>query len=277
MTTPALGVFARVFPAGTASEVAAAVRAADYAIAQLNLSALGLPTIPGDWSIVDTDGIKAAFTQAGVELWGLSCTYNMAHPDDGLRSAGTRGAVELIRRAPSLGIAVVTLCTGSRDVDWMWAAHPDNSTPLAWTDFRRELDVLLEAASAAGVVLGIEPEPGNVVCDADAAARLLDELGAERSLIGIIVDSANLLATVPRKHHRSVLDRAFDVLGQATVCLHAKDLVPWEQTLGAAGVVPYEYVAQLYSRLPEGPPIIVQDVPAAHARRARDFVADIFM
>ena len=39
-----LGVFARVFPAGPAAELAAAIRAAGFTATQLNLSALGRTT-----------------------------------------------------------------------------------------------------------------------------------------------------------------------------------------------------------------------------------------
>jgi len=62
----------------------------------------------------------------------------------------------------------------------MWRAHPGNLASDAWTDLRRTLDALLEAAHEAGVRLGIEPEPGNVVRDARTAARLLAELATTR-------------------------------------------------------------------------------------------------
>ena len=74
---------------------------------------------------------------------------------------------------PELGAEVVTLCSGTRDPDNMRRAHPGNLTDDAWTDLRRTLDALLAAAGEAGVRLDIEPEPGNVVRDANRAAQLL--------------------------------------------------------------------------------------------------------
>ena len=74
---------------------------------------------------------------------------------------------------------MVTLCTGTRDPQNMWRAHPDNQTAQAWTDLRATLDVLLDAARDAGVQLGVEPEFANVVADAPTAARLLEQLGVD--------------------------------------------------------------------------------------------------
>jgi len=123
----------------------------------------------------------------------------MIHPDADLRARQIRLAVRLIGLVPRLGAGVVTLCTGSRDSDNMWLAHSGNANPSAWSDLRRSLDPLLEAAREAGIRLGVEPEVANVVRDARTARRLLDEVGLDAP-IGIILDPANLLTP---ENHRS--------------------------------------------------------------------------
>ena len=110
-----------------------------------------------------------------------------------VRSSEPSGWVGLV---PRLGAGVVTLCTGTRDPDNMWRAHSGNTDPSAWSDLRRSLDPLLEAAREAGIRLGVEPELANVVRDARTARRLLDEVGLDAP-IGIILDPANLLAPTP--------------------------------------------------------------------------------
>jgi sugar phosphate isomerase/epimerase len=262
MATPDYGIFARVFPTGAAAEVAASIHEAGYSLAQLNLRAIGLPTIPkpSDWPAIDPAAIRADLESAGVRTWGVSCSYNMAHPDAEVRRAGTTAAVELIARAPEFGATAVTLCTGSRNPEKMWAFHPNNATPAAWDDMRAEMDRLVVAARAAGVVLGVEPEIGNVVCDADAAARLYSELGADGRWVGIVADSANLLTGRAPESHAAVLEHAFTSLGDRIICLHAKDLVPWAETLAGRGVGDYRLVGELYRRLGLTVPLIVQDV-----------------
>jgi sugar phosphate isomerase/epimerase len=193
-----------------------------------------------------------------------------------VRRAGTTAAVALIQRASEFGVTAVTLCTGSRDPERMWTAHPGNTAPEAWHDLRTELDLLLEAAGAAGVRLGVEPEPGNVVRDAAAAARLLAQLGRDADRITIIADAANLLrehAGESRAAQAAVLERAFEVLGETIGCLHAKDLVPWHETLAGRGVVDYELVGRLRRTLPHAAPVIVQDARAEEAAAVRELVA----
>ena len=198
-----LGIFARTFPRSSAGEVATAVSAAGYGLVQLNLSAVGLPTLPApaEHGQLDFGPVRQAFDERGIGIWGLSASYNMIHPDPAVREAQTDAAVALIGRAPELGATAVTLCTGTRDPDNMWRRHPGNDEPAAWHDLRATLDRLLPAAAAAGVRLGIEPEPGNVVADARRARRLLDELGGDAGLTGIILDPANLVtvATAGRR------------------------------------------------------------------------------
>jgi len=274
---PAWGVFARVFPSGPPERVARDVAAAGYSIAQLNLSAIGLPTLPRaeSWDCIDLPGVRAAFAEADVTVWGLSGSYNMIHPDPAVRRAGTTAVVAMIARAPRLGVTAVTLCTGSRNAERMWTPHPDNVTPTAWRDLRAELDLLLAAAEEADVLLGIEPESGNVVRDADAATRLIAELGPDADRIAIIVDAANLLQEHPdAATHAAVLTHAFDSLGPKIGALHAKDLVPWAQAIAGEGVVDYALVGRLWNALPQHPPVIVQDARPEDAGAVRAVVAD---
>ena len=98
-----LGIFARSFRRDTPGAVAEAVARAGYA--------LGTGTSP-------------AIGRAGVGIPSVSATYNLIHPDAGLRAAQTAQAVRLIGLAPDLGAEVVTLCSGPRDPDDIWRAHP---------------------------------------------------------------------------------------------------------------------------------------------------------
>ncbi|HXW78961.1 MAG TPA: TIM barrel protein, partial [Acidimicrobiales bacterium] len=193
MTGLELGIFARIFPRRRAEDVAAAVAGAGFGVTQFNLSCIGLPTVPPVEMDLDLPAIAAAFSKRGVRIWALSATYNVIDPDPKKREEATARAKCLIERAPALGVDVVTLSTGTRDADDIWRYHPDNVSEDAWGDLRKTLDQLLPAAENARVRLGIEPEPGNVVADAGRGRRLLDELGADARLVGIVLDPANLV------------------------------------------------------------------------------------
>jgi len=270
------GIFARIFPRPSASEVARAVADAGFSLVQLNLSSFGLPTLP-DPGIDGAgrppyDEIAGAFAAEGVTIWGLSATYNIIHPDLARRRRETAAAKELIAHAHLTGASVVTLCTGTRDPDNMWRGDPANSDAEAWRDMRATIDELLGAAAPAGVRLGIEPEPANVVSDAAAASRLLDELGGNSRLVGIVLDPANLVTTADPADHARILAEAFERLAPAVVCLHAKDVSDGGFSAPGSGGLDFGLVYRLRQSLPLAVPVVIQDTAEPDASAARDFL-----
>ena len=271
---PLLGAFARIYARDSADALAEAFVVDHLVHVQLNLSALGFPTIPAaeELADIDTGAVRAAFTSRGRVIWGVSATYNTAHPDAGVREDTTTRAADFIASLGALQPIAATLCTGTRDPDNMWRPHPDNTTEAAWTDMRRSLDELIPAARQAGVLLAVEPEPGNVVRGTAQAKRLVAELGADAERIGFILDPANLVSASPSKQHQRILVQAFQELGEKTICLHAKDIQPWADTLEGGEGVDYDLVARLYHALPHQVPFIIQDATEYELPHVRDWL-----
>jgi sugar phosphate isomerase/epimerase len=263
-----LGIFARTFPRETPQAVAAEVRQAGFAMAHWNFAALGRPTLADGVDDETFGRVRASFDSAGVAIPSVSVTYNVVHPDKELRERQTAAAVELIGRIPSLGADVATLCSGTRDPENMWRSHPDNARPDAWSDLRATLDVLLDAAATAGIRLGVEPEPGNIVRNASVAARLLNELGSDAP-IGIIFDPANLLSPATIAQQQQILSEAIDMLGARIIGAHAKDVVESGYSAAGAGMVDYHLVFRLLSHIAPVP-LIAQDVAESDAARVHD-------
>ncbi len=263
-----LGIFARTFPRDTPQGVAAEVQQAGFAMAHWNFAALGRPTLADGVDEETFAGVRAGFEAVGVAIPSVSVTYNVVHPDKERRKRDTAAAVELIGRIASLGADVATLCSGTRDPENMWRSHPDNARPDAWSDLRATLDVLLEAAATAGIQLGIEPEPGNMVANASVAARLLDELGPDAP-IGIIFDPANLLSPATIRQQEEILTDAIDMLGPRIIGAHAKDVVESGYSAAGAGMMDYHLVFRLLSGIAPVP-LIAQDVQESDAARVHD-------
>jgi sugar phosphate isomerase/epimerase len=114
----------------------------------------------------------------------------------------------------------------------MWKYHPENRSAAAWKDLRTELDFALKLAEGAGIQLGIEPEPGNVICDACSAERLLKEVASPN--LGIVLDAANLLSAATLAQQDDVMKKAVGLLGEKLLLAHAKDIAP-DGTVVAAG------------------------------------------
>ncbi len=269
-----LGVFARVFPPGPPDEVAARISAAGFTATQLNLVAIGRPSLDPTLTADEARAISRSFEAGGVRVWAVSGTFNAIHPDLALREAGIRACGVNIAGAGAMEAEVVTLCTGTRDPDSNWRAHRDNVTSAAWHDLRSTLDALIPVAIDAGVRLGIEPERGNVVCDASAAVQLFRELGGDARYLAVVLDPANLLteSTLPRQ--QEILTEAFEALGGHVAGVHAKDVAASGYAAPGTGGMDYELVMRLHAALPHRVPVIAQDLAAADAPRVAAFLAE---
>jgi sugar phosphate isomerase/epimerase len=269
-----LGIFARTFSRDTLEGALDAVVAHGLDAVQFNPVLLGGPSLPESLSGAERERVAAAHLGRGIAMVAVSGTYNMAHPDAVHRAGGARRLAALIAAAPELGTGIVTLCTGTRDPEHMWRAHPGNEAPDAWADMLVSVTAAVEAAERAGVCVAVEPEPGNVVRDAPAARRLLDEIGSPA--LRIVLDAANLLPPDRLPEQPRVLGEALELLGGALVLAHAKDVLP-DGTVVAAGrgAVDYPaYVAGLRAAGFDGPLVLhglaedEVDASVAHVRAA---------
>lgn len=239
-----LGIFETVFPRPTLAETLDAVASRDLATIQLDLASAGLGSLPAAVPTGVATTVHDEAAQRGIAIAAVGGMYNMVHPDPAVRADGLAALRAIAAACPALGTSLVTLCTGTRDPESMWRRHPDNDTPEAWRDLRAALDAALQIAEEHDVLLGVEPEPANVMRDAQAARRLLDEVRSDR--LKIVMDPANILAGDRDRSPELVLDEAFDLLGTDIVLAHAKDLSPDGQFCAAGhGIVPWGHVLSL--------------------------------
>ena len=157
-----------------------------------------------------------------ITISALSGTYNMIDPDVEKRHAGLRMLRSVAAKCAPMGTSVITLCTGSRDPQSMWRAHPDNNTPEAWHDLVESMKQALAVAEAYDVVLALEPEVANVIDSAQKARRLLDEM--QSPYLKVCMDGANIFHKGELPKMREILDEAFALLGEDIALAHAKDL-----------------------------------------------------
>lgn len=216
------GVFARTYAAKYPGDLFARIRADGFASVQFNLSCAGLAALPETLATGVGEGIAEAARENGLTLCALSGTYNMAHPDPSQRMRDRAGFTNVMRAAREMDVSLVTLCTGSRDPSNMWRAHPDNGSVEAWSALRGELDFALSLAEEFNLVLGIEPEPGNVIADARLARKILDEANSKR--LGIVLDAANLLPPEAQSRQAEIVAEAAELLGGSLFLVHAKDI-----------------------------------------------------
>lgn len=216
-----LGIFAKTFSGSVPLTVLQAVKDAGYDVTQFNMACAGLPAMPDEITAETIDAIRTAVAETGVDIVALSGTYNMIHPDKAVRETGLRRLGVMLEAARTLGIPLVTLCTGTRDPVDQWAHHPDNATPEAWADLLTEMGKAVALAEKAGVDLGIEPEQANVVTSAEDGIRLVQAVGSER--IRFVLDPANLFEHADRDTARGIVAGAVETLAGRIAMAHAKD------------------------------------------------------
>jgi sugar phosphate isomerase/epimerase len=216
-----LGIFAKTFAAPGALGALKAAKLAGYETVQFNMACCGLPAMPDEIAAETIADIESASREAGVSLAALSGTYNMIHPDPKVRADGLRRLEVIIKAARGMGAPLVTLCTGSRDAQDQWRHHPDNQSEDAWRDLLMEMDEAVSLAEAYDVDLGIEPELANVINSADAATRLVNQIGSPR--LRIVLDPANLFETASADERRNIVARAAATLAGNISMAHAKD------------------------------------------------------
>jgi sugar phosphate isomerase/epimerase len=231
-----LGIFAKTFSRPSPEGVFDALVAYGLHETQFNMSVAGLAPMPDEIDPGLADRVREAAAERNIALVAVSGTFNMIHPDLGVRRDGLRRLGVLAGACAWLGTSAVTLCTGTRDPEDMWRRHPDNERPEAWRDLLATLQGALETAEEHGVTLAFEPEINNVVHSAEKGRRLLDEMRSPH--LKVVIDAANLFdAEDPARRlsrSKEILGEAFELLGGDLLLAHAKD-VKWSGEVVAAG------------------------------------------
>ncbi len=253
------GIFSTVFDRPTLDETLAAVRRAGVDAVQFDLESVGLSMLPDEIPKGLPGRIRAACADQGVAISALSGTFNMAHPDAAFRERELARFRVLAAAAGPMGAPVITICTGTRDPDDMWRYHPDNGTPAAWADLLATLGAALGIAGDHDLTLAFEPEPANVVRDAQRGRALLDELRHPR--LAVVMDPANILAGAMDRAPDDALSEAFDLLGDRIVATHAKDIDAAGRFRAAGkGIVPWARHVELLRGIGFDGPLVLHSL-----------------
>ncbi len=267
-----LGIFSKTFPATDPAASLAAVREAGYVCTQFNMRCAGLAELPDEIPHAVLERIAAAARSSGVTLAAVSGTYNMIHPDPAVRARGMRRLGVMLAAAHTLGVPLVTLCSGTRDPHDQWRAHPDNATREAWADLRGAMEAAVRLAEQQDVALGIEPEQANVVISAEDALRLIGEIGSRH--LRVVLDPANLFERADRPAAARIVAHAVETLAGHVAIAHAKDRrSDGTFATAGAGVVDFpDFLSRLRATGFDGP-LIAHGLSAAEAPGVASFLA----
>jgi sugar phosphate isomerase/epimerase len=256
-----LGIFAKTFRRSCIDEVFDAIAGHGLACTQWNWACVpGLSSLPESVPDEITRSVARAAARSGVRICAVSATFNLIQP--AAFEMGMSRLPALAKAAHAVGCGLVTLCTGTRHPTDMWTYHPDNQSQEAWNEMIANLRQISRMACLHGLRIAIEPETANVVCDAPAAERALQELGPDGQAVSIILDAANLYRPPmdPRKHHE-IIDDAIARFGPRISLAHAKDIADpltttsstyasghYTHVAAGAGILPYPHYVTALAR-----------------------------
>ena len=266
-----LGIFAKTFSGSTPLQVLSSARAAGYEAVQYSMDCSGLASLPLEISDAAADAVYAASTETGVTIAALSATYNMIDPNRSQREEGRRSFGVIAASARRMGAGLLTVCTGSCDPHNQWRYHPDNSGAEAWQEMCEEFRLLIAIADKYDVMLGVEPELGNVVSSALRASKMIDELRSDR--IRIILDPANLFEIESAERQKMLIEDAIALLTDRISLAHAKDrLEDGRFATAGTGVLDYHHFLTVLRRSGFRGALITHSLTANEADRVAAFL-----
>ena len=219
-----LGIFTPEIAAANPAVLFQKIRSYGFSQVQFDFLSCGMDETPHEIPDELIADIKTQAKLNDVEFFVVNGTYNMAHPDKAVRDYGAECFFEVCRAAKALDCPVVSLCTGTRTLESMWVAHPDNNGPEAWKDMVSSVEKAIEAAEKYDVILGIETEASNVCNSPEKVLRLIKDMQSDR--LKVIMDCANLfnIGTAYKNISRDVIKKGFTMLGEYVEVAHAKDI-----------------------------------------------------
>ena len=270
-----LSVFAHTFDADVDQSLMETIATLGFTHMHYNLSSSGLPSITSEIPDKMTRRVNTAMDEYELKCTGLSTTFNLVDPDHERKDYGFAAIPGMSSFATALHAPVLSLCTGTKNPDDKWSWHPDNARPEVWREMLTGMEKLLELTEGTGLLLGVEPEAGNVVCDARLAEQLLRELQSHR--IGIILDPANLFEEARHAGQiRDLILEAMDRLHEHIWVVHAKDRA-LDGTIQPAGkgTVPFAYLFDLLGQANFDGPVVLHGLKAEEVPEASSFLKSI--
>lgn len=268
-----LGVFAKTFDGEDPAIVLAACRNAGFETVQYNMSCSGIGSLPERFPEGTAKQVHDAAQRIGIGIAAVSATYNMTDPDRDRLLAGRRAFRAICDNAGAIGCNLVTVCSGSKHPRDKWHRHPSNGEPQSWVEMCQEFETICDHAAQRDLLIGVEPEPANIVSNADKAKQLIAEFPG--SPIRIVLDPANILEEVAPQQQQRVIDHALERLGDHLILAHAKDRFPNGVVAPAGlGTVDWTYFLSGLVAVGFNGSLIAHGMTAAEAPAVADFLSD---
>ncbi len=270
------GILAKTFSEDSMEMAFKKIHEMGYECLQFNFVQTGLSALPLNIPEAIVDKIISVKEKFELKIAGVSGTFNMAHPKESVRQKGLEALASIASVVIKLDCDIISICTGSRNEENMWAHHADNNSAAAWEDMKSTLRKSIKIAAEFNIFLGIEPEMGNVINSTLKARQILDELKSDR--LKIILDPANLFEQAQEYEIKWLIDEALELLGNDLCMIHAKDRDKnGDFVAPGKGIIPFNYFIEKLNKIPFNGPVIAHGFPEKDAEFVADYLEKLFL
>ena len=238
---------------------------------------------PQNTSLSQLEYIKNTLLEGGVRpVQSITHYESIVSSNDKQRSEGIRVMQFMCALTRRLGADNLYIRPGSMSSAGDWYAHPLNRHPSTYERLVDSLKQISAAAETEGILLAIEGHVLSPLYNAEVIKTTIQDVGSDT--LRFNMDPVNFIGDIPESFDTtSAINKLFDLLGEYTICGHAKDffiqdklVVHLEETIIGEGILdqhafvkrfeescPYGYI--LIEHLPD------KDIPTA--KSAIDSVA----
>jgi sugar phosphate isomerase/epimerase len=211
---------------------------------------------------------RATFDEQGMpflQLWGpYPCIIS---PDETVRQAGVKGAIDIARLAARMGITESGVRPTSLNPRGDWWPHPDNFKPETEDRLVNSLREIVTAAEDLGVDIVLETHTTSTLNTAQTIKRVIERTGSQHLKINL--DPCNFVANLQIAFDLvPMLDVIFAELGQYIATVHLKDfyiedrlVVHISETVIGTGLMDFDTILRHIQRLKPDCYAVIEHLP----------------
>jgi sugar phosphate isomerase/epimerase len=225
---------------------------------------------------------SAAFKKHDVVIAEVGRWVNLVDADPEKRRQNLKQVTDGLALAEAIGALCCVDIAGSYNPTRWDGPHPDNLSDRFFDAAVENARSIIDAVKPKRAKFSYEMMGWTIPDSPDSALKLLKAV--DRAGFAVHLDPCNLINSPTRFYGSTeLLNECFDKLGPWIVSCHAKDLtwdpemnVHFREVRPGAGSLDYRVYLEHISRLPQGPPLMLEHLPNAEEYdKARQYIFEV--
>ena len=237
---------------------------------------------PENISMSQLEYIKKTLIEGGVRpVQSITHYESIVSSNNKQRSEGIRVMQFMCSLTRRLGADNLYIRPGSMSPTGDWYAHPLNRHPSTYERLVDSLKQISAAAETEGILLAIEGHVLSPLYNGEVIKTAIQDVGSDT--LRFNMDPVNFIGDIPESFDTtSAINKLFDLLGEYTICGHAKDffiqdklVVHLEETIIGEGILDqHTFVKRFEEFCPDGH-ILIEHLPDEDIPKAKSAIDSV--